>query len=615
MAAKRRLAALAFATLATACYDGSIEVRFELPSDAPEVESFELVVYAEATGPISCDELAFDEIPLDVLATTEVFRATTTPDVGIGVSGVPRKGKKLFFAEALLRTGASIFAGCQEIGEIEGPTVVDIEPFLRTNLSFDSGLIGRDAAGGGEIIDVDVTVVRLNGAPLDNAPVRWRLRGADTTGLFESSGAATANSSGRAQIVIPQADRPLVWGPVELDVRSQWAQSQAKPLTAFLDPQPLEAPVAADVGTLAVARGNDILEVGRLEDDAPPSIVVLAAEAAAGGGREQTNAHVYTLDSGALARTQSIPLGDRALRGARTLGKVRFPSRDRIITVWENDSGERRWTDIGLLPQDNFEITSPFSELPIKLGAAGGCDGTVEGVLFAQIQDTPLAIEAATPFGNGIEGIPPLTGLGAAPELIEIGCVRDTLNILRTLFVYDTSMSTTQFSAFTPQLRIYDPMDRQVFGGSVNVKASTAWIGEFSSTAEAAMLLGELTPEGPATSRYFLQPAVNSVTADFQGGDPTPSIVIATAEGDINGDEETDVVSLLLTGTDVGAVRVLVHVSMAIANSETRLRGTMNETITTIGPRLRIADLNGDSIDDIIVGSADTLRVFLMGAR
>ncbi len=607
-------------TLQTACFDESIEVVFDIPN-LDSITKVRFAVYAQAQTPLSCDDLAFGDIDLAVLESAQVFTAVLAPGQRDSLQGIPRLGKKLFFAEAFIATGASVYAGCAEHGEINGPTQVEISAESRKNSALTTPLKVIGPGGGNLIGDIDLAVFDLAGSLVSGEPVRYTVIGASapTTNGFRQDGEAITQM-GHARFT---PATPSAAGPFEIDIRIRWAQSPIPPLSGFLSPAPISAPVNGDVSVGQVDRGSDLLEVGRVGPGGTLRIVMLAKEQSGA-----TNLYRFAFDATQPGLVAEAPIevgrdvaNDR--RGAQTLGKLESKNRDEIIAVWKAESPPLQWTSLSL--GQTKTITTEFNRLPIKLRGLSNCVTATERILFAQLEENAnndFAIRTATSDGKitQLRLTSKVLALARGSQLIELGCVRNTLDEFQTTFIFDENIDPgpDRIRAFKPSIRTLDfdsDGSATLRFGSITINATAVWIGPFEENAAGTMLVGETTLVGPATSRYQVQPVGESlVSADLQEMDPMPATVIATAEGDINGDGKSDVVSLVTTGTGSVGLHAFIHVSMSTPGSEFRLRATLRKSINVIGGRLRLADLDGDGSDDIIVGSIDRVYVILMGS-
>ncbi len=606
--------------LQTACFDESIEVVFDIPN-LDSITEVHFAVYAQAQTPLSCDDLAFGDIDLAVLESAQVFSAVLAPGQRGSIQSIPRLGKKLFFAEAFISTGVSVYAGCAEHGEIDGPTQVEIPAESRKNSALTAPLKVSGPGGGNHIGDIDLAIFDLTGSLVSGEPVRYTVIGASapsTDGFHEDGEAITQMGRARFTPATPPAA-----GPFEINIRIRWAQSPLPPISGFLSPAPISAPVNGDVNVGRVDRGSDLLEVGRVGPGGALRIVMLAKEQ---DGATQLYRFALDANQPSLIADPPIEVGrdvpnDR--RGAQTLGKLESEDYDEIIAVWKAEGPPLQWTSLS--PGQTRTIATEFDRLPIKLRGLSNCVSANERLLFAQLEEnTNNDFSIRTARANGKITSLRLTAqalsLARGSQLVELGCARNTLNKFQTTFVFDQKIDpgSDRVSAFKPSIRTLDfnsDGSTRLRFGSMTINATAVWIGPFEKNAAGTMLVGETTLVGPAVSRYQVQPVGESlVSADLQAMEPMPATVIATAEGDINGDGKSDVVSLVTTGTGTVGLRAFIHVSMSIPGSQFRLRASLRESFNVIGGRLRLADLDGDGSDDIIVGSLDRVYVVLMGS-
>ena len=373
--------------------------------------------------------------------------------------------------------------------------------------------------------------------------------------------------------------------------------------------------VPGDLNIRSVSRGSDIVEVGGVGPQGAPRIVLLSKEPIERGGAATLHQFDMTA-SGTLQAVGATPVGvdvTGEFRGALTLGKLSVAGVDKIIAVWSNVAGALRWTEVR--GGQTNTIMANFSSLPVKLRGLSVCQSPTERVLFAQLRENG-DIEAANTDGsiNMVRKIN-LSALNLEPEtaLIELGCVRDTLNQFRTTFVFDQDAGGSL--SFSPSLVTgdYSGEDPVYRAGEMSVATNAVWIGPFEEGASGTMLLSQLTNNGPITARYQIQPLNDSiVNADLQSTDSTPTVAQAVAEGDVNGDGEGDVVSLLFGGTDDQGPLFFIHVSMSAEEGE-RLRATLPSPLRISGGRLRLVDLDGDGTDEIVVGAPASVHLVRMG--
>lgn len=596
------------------CDDGSITVLFEPDTDEAPIARHHLVVYEEPAGVagdpdqrFTCDRLAFGEIDDDALDASVVSELS----VDVGESGslgdIPREGRKLFFAESLTADSVSVFAGCAERDLLEGDVVVDIEPELRRNVVIQGDPFG-DGSG-----DVGVIVTGLLGENLAGSTIRFELLGA---GGFSQEGSVVSLEGARSTMLA--LDKPPLAGPVRLTVRVRWSATGVEPVQGFLAP-PLclddEPPTCLAMPTVGVPRAErrptDLIEIGRIGPGGNLGIVALGVPAA-DNARE---AQIHCFDSaGALVISDTVNVD-----GANTLGLIRGSDSDRIITVRGGQTASE-WVELGCGPASVTTVVkpNPFGQVPIKLAPMSSCasPGSADDHVLAQIAAN-LVLPAASPEGDplaaeriDLSNLDFDNGTADRLSLRASGCVSAADGPQTAIAADATADGSTTFAPFLVTL---DDGGNRI--GPLQATASVAWLGRESELGDSQLLLGELTNEGPTVGRYNVQLLGGSgLTGDLTGEDPLPSIALETAGGDVDGDGIADVVSLLAVGQGDSGGGFLLHASLGLPGTDDRLRAFIPNAIELRSARLRVADINGDGVDDIILRSAAAIVVLEMGS-
>lgn len=557
------VAALAALVASGACGTDQVEIRFVTGRD--DIAEIRMAVYAEGDVALSCEGLEFSEIDPETLAQALVVEVSGAPGERVELGEIPRAGLKLFFAEAITSAGISVLAGCASHGAITGDVTIEITPRDR--------LVILPAASI-EVIDDQVAVdglvvTDLGGAPQIGSEVHETLTG-PANFVLEGT---TSTGEGATRILRPSPPSP---GPLRFELRASWAKPVQ--LTAVKAPPSTDLELPAGAATIAAQGLADTLQVGRFGDGEVGVVALLDS----GAGRV-AQLHCF---EGSLAPAQSSvePLADVV-----SLGLLRDPGEgDRVIAA----SGTE-WTELSCAAPA-LTRSSPFAGRPGKLVAMPGCDGDADPALYAQLGPGEIAV--ADPFGEVLtdfsEALPP-DNIGDNLGLRTSGCVEDQLGAANPTIVLSLSRGDDD-----PTFRtlIAARVDGVPQVGQIGV-LTTAVSAESISTGPGGLQLGRITAEGPAIERYDLQPLANgTLTAGLVGVDPTPSQVTELASGDVDGDGLTDLVALLAFANSSQ-----IFVSLALPGTGDRLRGFFAGPVTDRSAKLRVADVDQDGDDDIVL--------------
>lgn len=580
-------ACIAIAAVA-GCYDGSVTVELDFaPSDG--IERIRAAVYLEPSGQIiDCDQLAFGKIPADTLEASELIELEAAPGETLGLGEIPRLGTKLFFAEALTAGGISIVAGCAELGTIEGHARVVIEGEPRKTV------LALDPLFSGETVGVRVSTL-AGGDPVAT-PIDWELLG--PAGFRRASDPAQPIASdelGRAAVPI---EIPDAAGPARLDLRVRWGAPALTRISGFLDP---ESQLLAMPPGERDSAGDQLLEVGALDDQV--AIVALGPTSAETFARE---VQIHCID-GDGALSSRVETAD----GARTLAHLDTASGEKIVAIADAGDGDSlAWKEYGCA--ETVSRPDPFPRPPDRMVTVGGCDSAGQ-LVYAQSEGEPLISTAS---GQGEPGEPlDLAGGPFDAEVASVltrgGCA-DSLDGPRPTVVFAAGRATGP--VFTPL--VVGLLDEQAArAGLLQAGATAIWLRRSSASGPAPMVVGEITAQGPALTRLRLFPiGPRGLLGIPVGSEPMPSLVLETASGDVDGDGLADLVSLMPAGASGDGNAVAVHVSLALPDTEERLSGTLSAPLAGVAaPRLRVFDIDGDGIDDIVVGAANRIVVLRMG--
>ena len=575
-----RTSILAALIALAACGADQITVRFI--TDRDDIAEIRMAVYAERSPdkPLSCEALEFSEIDPEVLAQSLVTEVSGAPGERVELGDIPREGLKLFFAEAISTSGVSVLAGCASTGAVDGDVVIDIEPRDRLVILPTAAAAVSEAS----IVVESLVVTDLAGTALRQAEIHWTVQG--PAGHLEEG--STTTTVPPPPITI--AGSPPSPGPLRVEVRASWA----KPVQLGAVKTPPSTDLALPAGAVSIdALIADTIAAGRLAGDAIGVVALVDSDAGRVG-----QLHCFDQPGSLISQASVEPLTDVV-----TLGLLRDPAGGKIVGA----SGIE-WIELSCAGAPVTRPT-PFSGRPSKLVAMPGC-GDRDPALYAQLGISE--IEVADPAGEVLTDFSEVLspdGIGAGIILRTSGCVEDQLGATNPTVVLSQSRGAD------------DPTFRALIAARVDGGTQVGLAGGFVtavsadavSTGPGGLQLGQITAEGPSLGRYDLQPLANStLTASLVGEDPTPSQITELASGDVDGDGLTDMVALLAFANNVQ-----VFISLALPDSGDRLRGFFAGPVTDRFARLRVADLDQDGVDDIILlgndEGAGKLTVLEMG--
>jgi hypothetical protein len=600
-----------------ACSDPQVRVTIAVPdSYRSHVETIVLhILEPPASAPFDCDMLAFDEV--EASAT----RLSQTQDVPISkggradLSGIRREGFKLFSAEGLDPDGQVVVAGCAEQGTIEHDVDLSITTFPTAVVAIPS--VTR-------FPDFRVSVSDAYGRRLEGAELRWTVVGpkgvktviGDTTRIGGGIEAGTASLNCQS-VEPPQA------GPVVADVRVRWQRNSVASFPWMVSPSDVwRAPLEVDSHTGSPEddglKGNVMYyAVGRI-GPRPPDAKGVTGFAALLDDAGQSTVNVFYLTPDGLwdfFRARSAPIPD-----AETIGVVPGSDADKLVVIaadlWAevgSDGIPARLASLSRPPPSEFRAT--------KIAAFGACgSATIGSVVVGFEPQTPLPtvpmqLRVYDPQGTEVSQSPFVTSVPPvfpsdpdklAARLDDAGCISATDGTLYPAIVRADGNSG-EFGPFSHTILLAGA------GPGATLIYTTPW-DVAASGIRFAPAIGSTTPQlvgAHLTTQNIFIHRLQILGLDVDSGqielelvarDASPEFPQSTAAGDVDGDGLPDIVALLPFGpmSPEGSLFSLLIV-LGVEHRGERV-AAQDGVGYMANPQLWLADLDGDGIDDIIVG-------------
>lgn len=563
------------AVVLSACGGGDrVTARFEV--DDPAATSVRMVVYAEGDVTLSCDTLAFSEIAEQDLAQATVVEVSGARGERVELGEIPRDGLKLFFAEAFTDNGTPIYAGCAPLGAIDGDVEVDIP--VEERLQFvPTGL----EITGGELRVNRLATTNIEGQRVDGE-IRYSIVGPaefETGGSLEQGEPVTVTST-----LPPQP------GPLRLQLRARWAEPEE--LNTVQEPAVIPLDLNGQTTNPFVVQP---LQVGQLGG----AVGVVALTGLAG----QKTAQRFCFTPGTFNNTRS----PQAMPDVGVLATVRDPGGGKLVgasqdTLFElSCDADVAQTAIGLSRPPTRAVTLPSCD-PAEADPAVYVQDAMGMVAVDPEDGSPITSFS----GSAVIDPEPLAATNT--QLVTAGCVDAATETLPTMVLAQsrTGGLVTALLATKTGVGTEDEASRFQFV-TAQVTAGSAFPA--TNTGSGGLQLGLVTDEGPAIGHYDIQLlGANMLAIDEVANDPTPSVVTDLASGDVDGDDLNDVVALLSFGDNVQ-----VFISLARPGTDDRLRGFFPGPIAGRSTSLRVFDVNGDGVDDIVLLGETELVVLDMG--
>ncbi len=570
--------AIALATAGAACTDPSVHVQFDVPAGyRDQVESVDLELLLPPPGaPFDCDKVAFREVSDDDLAAATVEQVSTR-EGNAQLSAIPRLGDKLFLAHGIDAAGDAVVAACGQVGDIDS----DVDLSLTGEPT--AGVVLPTTEPGSPLVDFAAGVFDLGSAPLAGVATRWTVTG---PGDETSTGMATTDAMGRVMIApVP----PALPGPIAVDVRPRWVRTTPPSLLAFRQPETiLGEPLPGDA-TDSIVEAE--LASGRIGPNGEMGIAALGPTASPfTSGRQVLIAYSDPSRTPPFrtATTTAIP-------GAFALGVVSVGARDELFTI-----NGAQWIVISPTGALTPTVSPKPGRTATRIVPVGACDGPgSDEVMVVWSDDSantygPGGAAASSPFDD-----PPEMPDNPGPaDVLATGCVAATDGQVYRAAVFGAAGSRPTLMAEMDTVR---RVDLATITGSVGFAPSI-------NGSDPYLLVAEITIEGTELDRYRLVPlGQRNLELELTAADPTPALPSSSGGGDLDGDGQLDVAALLTFG-DARRAQFRVFTALEVDHQGDRLRG-LSPAGEALRPVMKLADLDGDGISEIIIASASQLIV------
>lgn len=573
---RSRVVLIGLSLAGVACGAPELTIDFRLPEPYRDVVGrVELQIFTpSAAAPFTCEDLAFQRVDPAVVALSRV-KDLSSSGLEAPFSELDRRARKIFVADGEREDGRRLVTGCAELGEVRGAESLEIrgEPVPMIDPGPPALLSGT--LGTLPTPRIILQVSDALGAPLPGVPAEYVVDGAGGPGAF---GSQNADDSGRISITPNLPDRP---GPFVLDVRVRWAKSGPIWLPGFLL-RPAEV-VALPGRTLD-------FRSGRVGPMAEPGFVALSSD-----GRGSSRALLVFEDG--RSSTRKI-LSTPPVAGSPLLGLIEDSAggRDRAILV-SRDAWSEVTPEAELLARPTYSRPAQ-SGAPRRVLARGGCRPEekntrgafveLEGGMVGEYSDEGALVDAFSLSDDPTFSV----------ELLASGCISNQ----------DGSLERTLAVGVGSGIGVY----LAIFGGPDDFLLAP-WFALPSAIAFAPRAEGrpgwvfgtQLDVNDIVVSRATIERRADDAAVRIQGLDPVPAVPISIAAGDIDGDGQVDVLSLVRQSDEAGLDHLILSGTLGREHARRRVTGDVDlgplAPTRIRAPTLLVVDLDRDGVDDVLI--------------
>jgi hypothetical protein len=483
------------------------------------------------------------------------------------LSGIQRKGTKVFLAQAFDRGDLPVVAACKEVGEIND----DILVRLRGEPAAVLTLIGEENQewffGAMQLPDpVKLLVTDALSTPLAGWEIKWNVVGPAGTG---SDGKLVTLMDGSLEFS-PQT--PTSPGPSILEIVTRWQRGTTPLIKAFTEPARIEGP-------LPDPRLNDI-RVGRI---GPVGQMGYAGTYFC--GNPLTTCLFYAYYNGGQMTSRQVTMNALAGQDSAPMGIIPRADYDRVLVA-----GWGFWLELdpaqGSMIQRNYDDARSW---PAGIMSADVCDDSPVGHVLIAFDDGYFGV-----FGpSGGQRVPahPFSNLQAPGFNFVSGCVADQDTIEHRLLIGEQDES---------RWRVVVDIDGRA--EQFNWAAPLRGIAFSPSLVEhpAHLVVGRLGQDSPeiARMRVLHQPGIGATRLDEISAVSLFAVPEAIGAGHMDNDQQLDVMGLFPLDNQE-------YFAQAVLGRQHRDKPVSGMMPAGFGgeepPRLFVADFDGDGIDDFAI--------------
>jgi hypothetical protein len=524
------------------------------------------VANAQGEGSFGCEDLAFSEVPAEVLRASIIEDVTLqTGRSSEPLAGIDRKGRKLFLARAFDSGDKPVVAACREIGDIYDDVHVRLTGEPASVLTLYMQEYQDWVFGAKELPDpVELLATDVFNDPLQNLEVHWNVvgpggKGSNDRDVTKMDGRLTFN---------PQT--PSDPGPAILEIVARWQRDPTPLIKAFRQPAVLE-------GNLPDSKVIDI-QLGRI---GPGGQRGYAGTTYCGTPTGICLFYSYYQDG--RMTWQQLVLSELENQESVALGIVEGATSDRVIVL-----GAGKWLELN--PAGGTMIERPFESVsgPVWALPAGDCSPTAGGEVLVAFGDGSSGVFG--PDGGSRLTTHPFSNLQLWGSDYFSGCAADQDGVAHRLLLGRQEDAFWRIFADVGGLLVQFDWVAQLRG-----------VGFSPSTDSRAghLLVGRLGQDSPEIVRLRLlhQPSIGPARLEEVSSAPLFSVPEAIGAGDMDDDDALDVVGLFsLENSERFAHAILGH-----THKDKPVSGMLSVGFSQEPARLWLADFDGNGADDMAV--------------
>ena len=641
-----RIALLLLLFVLVGCGDGEFSLRFRLPEPVSGVDvqyrdivdTIELRIYQPSQGTVSCDDIAFGLVTEESLRVSLAGEYTLRAAQSVPLEDVDRNADKLFVAHAIDADGNRILSGCAFEAEISDASDIDIPVEATVTVQ----AIDEDANG-------DTSSFRMFdaiGNVLVGVQGRWELvttEGVVGEGMAQSADCDVGVNPFDCGVMTVTAAKPDKAGPFFLRLRVRWADemqlggnaavSSGLGAAGIVMPTPITRSFVGRIETL---------RAGRIGPNGEAGFVGVSR-----GGRPQT---MYF--TGETANPFLVTTNNPVLAGAEgaddqtQLAVVPQdpPARDEILVVTDSswnylDENGAVISSVPLVSGDLLPGGAALEPLALTIGEARGsaggqpCTNDPGRLVFLYYQRFRgfHLLDGSVPFA---ETQPEIFRAGETNIEHGRGCVSTSQGeLIPTIFLVNSGSPFVVYEDLTYNGDAGDDVVEAYFlsGLGSSMSFSPPNTGERQILAGPVIKISEFVVSAFWWNRIAASGAERADGQTLQVATEElhtlPSVAedISTKSGDFDGDGRLDVVTLYRGADGNGGRTYFLTAAFAALDSTRRLVASLDLRVSPSSQAaLEVVDVEGDGIDDIIVGETfpgDTvnaneqsdLLIYLMG--